>query len=624
MYSGGYAGKVLRVNLTDKTFAEEPLPVDVARDFIGGAGFTVKYLFDEVPAGCDPLGPLNKLIFACGPFTGTSIPCASRMAVNAKSPATSAMGVAMTGGHFPVELKRAGYDVLIIEGVAEKPIYLWIKNGKVSFRDASDVWGMATADTQQTIKDKLGDQNVRVSCIGPAGEKLAKLACIVNERRVAGRKGLGAVMGSKNLKAIAIRGDGELAIADPATYKTARKRMLDAMKASPVLYSEFARYGTAGNVDNCTALGIFPANNFTATGTQIYPEKIGMDAMETRGAGKTACATCPVACSQLRLAQTAPYAGVLTEGPEYETLYSFGGTTGVDNPDAIITADRMSDEFGLDTISAGVAIGFAMELFELGILTLEDTGGLDLHFGNHQSMVKLLHMMGEREGLGDILCDGVKVAAQKIGKGSGYYAMHVKGLELPAYDPRGAKGHGLGYATSYTGADHNKGYAIQEIFGLPFPYPVDRFAAEGKGALTMWNQDARTAVGDCPTMCIFMVDTSVASFLFENTADLMRGTTGLDMSADDVQRVGERVNNVARAFNTMAGLTRLDDDLPERLKTEPIPEGPAKGQIFTQVELDLMLDEYYEARGWSPEGIPTRAKLEELRLGYAADKMGLA
>jgi aldehyde:ferredoxin oxidoreductase len=431
-------------------------------------------------------------------------------------------------------------------------------------------------------------------------------------------------MGSKNLKAIAIRGDGELAIADPATYKTARKRMLDAMKASPVLYSEFARYGTAGNVDNCTALGIFPANNFTATGTQIYPEKIGMDAMETRGAGKTACATCPVACSQLRLAQTAPYAGVLTEGPEYETLYSFGGTTGVDNPDAIITADRMSDEFGLDTISAGVAIGFAMELFELGILTLEDTGGLDLHFGNHQSMVKLLHMMGEREGLGDILCDGVKVAAQKIGKGSGYYAMHVKGLELPAYDPRGAKGHGLGYATSYTGADHNKGYAIQEIFGLPFPYPVDRFAAEGKGALTMWNQDARTAVGDCPTMCIFMVDTSVASFLFENTADLMRGTTGLDMSADDVQRVGERVNNVARAFNTMAGLTRLDDDLPERLKTEPIPEGPAKGQIFTQVELDLMLDEYYEARGWSPEGIPTRAKLEELRLGYAADKMGLA
>ena len=218
----------------------------------------------------------------------------------------------------------------------------------------------------------------------------------------------------------------------------------------------------------------------------------------------------------------------------------------------------------------------------------------------------------------------MKVAAEKIGKGSDYYAMHVKGLELPAYDPRGAKAHGLGYATSYTGADHNKGYAIQEIFGLPFPYPVDRFAAEGKGALTMWNQDARTAVGDCPTMCIFMLDTSVAPFLFENTADLMRGATGLALTPDDVQKVGERVNNLARAFNTLAGLTRADDDLPERLKTEPIPEGPAKGQIITQAELDLMLDEYYEARGWTPDGMPTRAKLEELGLGYAADKLGLA
>ena len=259
MYSGGYTGKILRVNLTDKTFNEEPLPEQVARDFIGGAGFTVKYLFDEVPADCDPLGPENKLIYACGPFTGTRVPCASRMAVNAKSPATGAMGVAMTGGHFPVELKRAGYDVLIIEGRAAKPTYLWIKDGQVRFRDAADLWGLTTTDCQQVIKDELKDQNVRVSCIGPAGEKLAYLACIVNERRVAGRKGLGAVMGSKNLKAIALRGDQKMDIADAEAFKVARKRMLDAMKNSPVLYSEFAKVGTSGNVDNCTALGIFPA-----------------------------------------------------------------------------------------------------------------------------------------------------------------------------------------------------------------------------------------------------------------------------------------------------------------------------------------------------------------------------
>jgi Aldehyde:ferredoxin oxidoreductase len=294
------------------------------------------------------------------------------------------------------------------------------------------------------------------------------------------------------------------------------------------------------------------------------------------------------------------------------------------SPDAIIAADRAADEYGIDTMSAGVTIAFAMELFERGILTVEDTGGLDLSFGNHESMVQMVRMMGEREGLGDVLADGVRIAAQRIGRGSEKYALHVKGLELPAYDVRGAKAHGLGYATSYTGADHNKGYAIQEIFGLPFPYPVDRFAVEGKGALTMWNQDARTAVGDCPTMCIFMLDTSVAPFLFENTAGLLAGATGLELSPDDVQRVGERVNNLARAFNTLAGLTRADDDLPERLKTEPIPAGPAKGHCIPQKDLDLMLDEYYEARGWTPDGVPTRAKLEELRLGYAADRLGLA
>jgi aldehyde:ferredoxin oxidoreductase len=624
MYSGGYTGRVLRVDLTNRTYSEEPLPVDVARDFIGGAGFTVKYLYDEVPADCDPLGPENKLIYASGPFTGTRIPCASRMAVNAKSPATGAMGVAMTGGHFPVELKRAGYDVLIIEGVAEKPTYLWIKDGQVKFRSAKDLWGFTTSDCQQVIKDELHDQNIRVSCIGPAGEKLARLACIVNERRVAGRKGLGAVMGAKNLKAIALRGETKMAIADDDAFKAARKRMLDAMKNSPVLYSEFAKVGTAGNVDNCTALGIFPSRNWTATGAMDYSDTIGMDAVATRGVGKTACAECPVACSQLRLAQTPPYTGILTEGPEYETLYSFGGVTGVDNPDAIIAADRAADEFGLDTMSAGVTIAFAMELFERGILTTADTGGMDLSFGNHESMVTMLRMMGEREGLGALLADGVKVAAGKIGKGSERYALHVKGLELPAYDVRGAKAHGLGYATSYTGADHNKGYAIQEIFGLPFPYPVDRFAIEGKGALTMWNQDARTAVGDCPTMCIFMLDTSVAPFLFENTAGLMKGATGLELTPDDVQRVGERVNNLARVFNTRAGLTRADDDLPERLKTEPIPEGPAKGHLISQADLDTMLDEYYEARGWRPDGVPSRAKLEELGLGYAADELGLA
>jgi len=624
MYRGGYTGKILRVDLTRRTFRVEPLPVDVARDFIGGAGFAVKYVYDEVPARCDPLGPENRLVFACGPFTGTTIPCSSRMAVNAKSPLTGTMVVALTGGHFPVELKAAGYDVLIVEGRAAEPTYLWIKDDQVSFRAADELWGLMTSDCQQVIKDRHHDQNVRVACIGPAGEKLARLACIVNERRVAGRKGLGAVMGSKNLKAIAVRGSTKPSVADQETYTTARRRMLKAMKDSTSLYSHFAHHGTSGNLDNCSALGIFPSRNWTSSGDPRYAETIGMAAMEARGRGKTACAQCPVGCSQLRLAQNEPYQGILAEGPEYETIYAFGGTTGVDNADAIIAADRIADEYGLDTVSAGVSIGFAMELFERGIITLEDTGGIPLAFGDHVTMVRLLRMMGEREGFGDLLCDGVKAAAERIGRGSEMYAMHVKGLEMPAYDPRGSKAMGLSLATAYCGADHNKGYANQEVFGVPYPGAVDRFDPHGKGELAMWNQDASTAAADCPTMCAFMIGNAVAPFLYENTADLMRGVTGLPFEPEDVQRVGERVNNLARVFGILAGFTRADDDLPERLKTEPIPQGPAAGHTLDQAELDAMLDDYYKARGWSPEGIPERRTLERLDLGYAADALGLS
>ncbi len=623
MYRGGYTGRVLRVDLAERTYKEEPLPVEVAQDFIGGSGITVKYLYDEVPPDCDPLGPENKLIYAPGPITGTTIPCASRMAINAKSPASGAVGVATTGGHFPVEMKRAGYDVIIIEGKAEAPTYLYIKNGEVKFRAADKIWGLGTTDTQQCIKDELHDQNVRISCIGPAGEKLSFMAAIVNERRVAGRKGLGAVMGSKNLKAIALRGDQQLEIADKEEYDAARKRMREGMQKSPILYPEFSRYGTSTTLDLTQALGIYPALNWAGTGVFTPADKIGGFAIEALSAGKTACAGCPVGCSQMRLAQQPPYTGVFTEGPEYETLYSFGGVTGVDNPDAIIAADRICDELGLDTISAGVTIAFAMELFEKGILTLDDTDGIDLRFGNDQAMVKMLHLMGERQGLGDILADGSRAAAKKIGKGSEKYAMHIKGLELPGYDVRGAKAHGLSMATAFTGADHNKGYAFQEIFGIPIPYQVDRLALEGKGKLCKWNQDARTAIADSSTMCVFLMDMAVADFMFENTADIMKGLTGLEYTPEEVHQVGERINNLARVYNTLAGFTRADDDLPERLKTEPIKDGASKGELISQADLDLMLDEYYDARGWSRDGVPTRAKLEELRLGYAADRLGL-
>ena len=573
MYTGGYSGKILRINLTDKTSKEEKLPLEIATNFIGGAGLGIKYLFDEVKPGTDALGPENKLIFAPGPFTGTSIPCASRMAVTGKSPLTGAVGVALTGGYFPAELKFAGWDAIIIEGKAEKPTWISVKDGAVRFHDAAGIWGTMTFDCQQMIKDNLKDQNTRVICIGPAGERLSKIACIINERRAVGRKGLGAVMGSKNLKAIAVRGTGTVAITSEEKYKTARSEMLKAMKESPVLYSAFSPAGTPMVVDLTGALGILSAKNWTATGEFVPVEELGLDAQNSRKIGKEHCYDCPVGCSQMKLAKTGPYAGILTEGPEFETIYSFGTETGVANLDAVIAADRLADELGLDSMSAGVTIGFAMELFEKGILTPADTGGLELKFGNDQAMIALLRMMAYREGIGDILTDGTKAAAKKIGKGSEKYAMNIKGLELPAYDVRGAKAHGLNYATAYTGADHNKGYAFQEIFGIPVPWEVDRFAIEGKGKLTRWNQDVRCVTCDCATMCAFILDTALPATSTQNTAALMEAVTGLIFTPDEVQKVGERVNNLAKAFNIREGFTRADDTFPERLMTEPLKDG---------------------------------------------------
>jgi aldehyde:ferredoxin oxidoreductase len=624
MYSGGYFGKILRINLTDKTSKEEKLPLEIAKEFIGGAGLGIKYLFDEVKPGTDALGPENKLIFAPGPFTGTSIPCASRMAVVGKSPLTGAVGMALTGGYFPAELKFAGWDAIIVEGKAEKPTWISVKDSTVRFHDAGGLWGTMTFDCQQMIKDNLNDQNTRVICIGPAGERLSKLACIINERRAAGRKGLGAVMGSKNLKAIAVRGTGTVQITSDEKYKTARSEMLKAMKESPVLYSAFSPAGTPMVVDLTGAMGILSAKNWTATGEFVPVEELGLDAQNSRKIGKEHCYDCPVGCSQMKIAKTGPYAGILTEGPEFETIYSFGTETGVANLDAVIAADRLADELGLDSMSAGVTIGFAMELFEKGILTTADTGGLELKFGNDQAMIALLRMMAFREGIGDILTDGTKEAARKIGKGSEKYAMHIKGLELPAYDVRGAKAHGLNYATAYTGADHNRGYAFQEIFGIPVPWEVDRFAIEGKGKLTKWNQDVRAVTCDCATMCAFILDTALPATSTQNTAALMEAVTGLTFTPEEVQKVGERLNNLAKAFNIREGFTRADDTFPERLMTEPLKDGGSKGQLISKDDLKTMLDEYYTDRGWNPEtGVPTRAKLADLGLGYVADLLGL-
>ena len=474
----------------------------------------------------------------------------------------------------------------------------------------------------EILKDELHDQNVRVCCIGPAGERLSRMACMINERRAVGRKGLGAVMGSKNLKAIAIRGTGTVPVASEEKYKAGRSALLKAFKESPILYPTFAKNGTPMVVEHTGAMGILPAVNWSGTGQFDY-EGLGLDMQNSRKIGKEHCHDCPVGCSQMKLARSGAYAGILSEGPDFETLYAFGSNNGISKLDAVIAADRLADELGLDSVSAGVTIGFAMECFEKGILTLKDTDGIDLRFGNDEAMIKVLRKIAYRDGIGDLLADGSRAAARKIGKGTEKFSIQVKGLELPGYDVRGAKAHGLNYATAFTGADHCRGYAIQEIFDIPVPVQVDRFAIEGKGKLTKYNQDVRAVTLDCAPMCGFLLDMAVPATACQNTATLMEAVTGMAYTPEEIEKVGERVNNIAKAFNVREGFTRADDTLPERLMTEPLKGGASKGQLISREDLDAMLDEYYLARGWDVKtGAPTRAKLIDLGLEYVADALG--
>ncbi|MGB9920217.1 MAG: aldehyde ferredoxin oxidoreductase family protein [Moorellales bacterium] len=615
---GGYTGKILRVDLTRKEWKVEELDPKLAKNFIGGAGLGIKLLYDLLPARTDPFSPANPLIFVPGPLTGTAAPCASRMAVVTRSPLTGAVGMALTGGQFPAELKFAGYDALIVEGRAETPVYLHIKDGEVRIRSAERLWGMLTTDTQLFVKEEVGDLNTRVACIGPAGERLSRMAAIINERRAAGRKGVGAVMGSKNLKAIAVRGTQEVPIFDREGFMAAVRHMNRRMRESPSLYSAFAKGGTSIAVDATSVLGILAAKNWAETGVFNPLEKVGFEAHDRYTVDRAHCYGCPVGCSQVRMVKEGEYAGFLTEGPEFETIYSLGTNVGVDYIPAIIAADRWADEYGLDSMSAGVTIAFAMELYERGIISRQEVDGLELNFGNHRAVMEMLRKMAYREGFGDVLADGTRLASQRIGRGSEDYALHIKGLELPAYDVRGAKAHGLNYITSYTGADHNRGYAFQEIFGVPVPEPVDRFAYEGKGRLCKWNQDVRTATCDCPTMCAFLLDQAVVDIALENTATLVSTASGLSFTAEEVEKVGERVNNLARMFNVREGFGRADDTAPKRLMEEPIKAGASAGQRIAKEDLDRMLDEYYQARGWDKTtGRPTREKLLELGLEEA-------
>jgi len=604
----GYAGRILRIDLSTGKTKVSPLSTEYAKKYIGGIGLGMRLLIENSKPGTDPFSPENPLILATGPSSGTMAPTGGNgHAFVSKSPLTNGVGEAKSHGFFGTELKRAGYDAVIFENKAEKPVYVWIDDDSVQLMDAKHLWGKSPKETEDAIKEDLGDYYIRVASIGLAGEKLARVAAIMNDTtRAAGRTGMGAVMGSKNLKAVAVRGTKDVSVAKPEEFLEFVKMMHERMKGPATV--KYRTLGTPLNVLVHNSLGALPTRNFTNAVFEGAEKVSGEYLNEYFVARINGCSSCAMRCEHIAVVSEGPYKGTTTR-VEYEPLWAFGPHCGVDRMDAIIKAMDLCNYYGLDSLSTGNIVGFAMDCYEHGILTKEDTDGLELEFGNAEAMVELVHKIGKREGIGDILAEGVKRAAEKIGKGAEKLANHIKGLEMTGYDIRGLKTAALGYAVSFRGADHNRHGA----YGLDLKGTVDRFKAEkGRAKLVIDLENLYTII-DSLIVCKFSRGTYYEGF--KDLAKYYTLVTGIEMTPEELERTGERINNLGRLFNIREGFTRKDDHLPPKIMSTPIPDDTvSKGSYITQEELDLMLDDYYATRGWTKEGVPTLKKLKELEL----------
>jgi aldehyde:ferredoxin oxidoreductase len=605
----GFAGEVLNVDLSTGAVEKSPLPESFIRTYMGGTGLAARFLYDRVPPNADATDPSNILILAPGLLNGFPVPTGGKVLFCAKSPLTGTIAEAVMGARLGSELKRAGYHLLLVSGMSDSPCYILIDDEDVEIRDAGDLWGKDIRATAEDIRRTEGD--AVVACIGIAGENLVRYANIDCEDRQSGRGGLGAVMGSKRLKAIAVKGTGDLRPHDADKLMDLCLRYHERMIESAA-FNDDTKYGTGEFLEWMNSeKGTFPTRNWRE-GVFDNREKIDpyhWAPLYTKR--NNACLACPKPCGRIFGIDEGKYAGLRIDGIEYELLYSLGGLCGMGNIEELARANELCDLHGLDGISAGAAVAFAMDLFQDGILTREDTGGLDLEFGDPEAELKLIEMIARREGLGDILAEGVKKASESIGKGSEDYAVHVKGMEPPAYDVRGIKGMALAFMTSSRGACHLRSCAYSlELTGKFWKFEgVDRFSTEGKGVEIKELEDMMT-VYDILGVCKF----SRGFFLAEGFVDILQSVTGLEFSESEILGLGERVNNLKHMFNLREGLTRDDFRLPKRLLTLPIPEGASKGHVVTEEEMKKMLDDYFEARGWSKEGLPTEEKISELDL----------
>lgn len=593
----GWMNKVLRVNLSMGTCAVEPLRKDDAKAFLGARGLGTKYFVDEVDPSVDPLSPENKLLFVTGPLTGTLATSGGRYEVVTKGPLTGTIAASNSGGYWGGELKYAGYDMIIFEGKAERPVYLWIYNDQIELREASGLWGKKVDETTDLLLEAT-DPEAKVACIGPAGENLVKFANIMNDKhRAAGRTGVGAVMGSKNLKAVVVRGTKGVTVADGQAFMDVVRACREKLAANPVTSGGLPAYGTNVLVNIINSVGGLPTRNFQ----EAWFEGAEGISGETLSAEYLVRAKGCMGCSS-RCGRVTQVDGLKGEGPEYETAWSFGAQCGVSDMKAVLKANFLCNELGLDTITMGSTIGCAMELFERGHVDRASTG-MDLHFGNGDAVVALTEATAYRRGFGDVLAEGSFRMAQRYGHSE--LSMTVKKQEMPAYDPRALQGMGLEYATSNRGGCHVRGYLTSpEVLGLP--EKLDPSAVEGKPVWAKIFQDLTAAV-DSAGLCLFVT----FALGGDDVAAQLKTATGLDYTAEEVLLCGERIWNLERLFNLRAGVGPEEDKLPPRLVNDPIPAGPAKGQVC---RLDEMLPGYYEARGWTEEGVPGVERLASLGL----------
>ena len=619
----GSHGKILRVDLAKASVSQEAIPQDLFDKYLAGAALASHYLYREVPKGADPLGVENKLIAMTGSLTGTIAPSTGRFAWVFKSPLTDIWAQSNSAGFWGVDFKKTGFDGIIFEGVSPDPVYLVVEEDKAELRSAKHLWGKSVSETTKLIKEELGDKYA-VVCIGQAGENLVKYASIMNDlHRAAGRCGGGAVMGSKRLKAVAVYGKKRVPMADAAAFSSESKKQFELLDQSMVKVA-LESFGTNTVIDMVYAKGGFPTRNWQSG---VFPdlEEINAQALtekvlvEPKG-----CFACPLRCARVTVIRKGKYKGAGGEGPEYESVGTFGGQCAVKDMEAITMAHYLCNDYGMDTVSAGSSIAFAMECYEKGILTKSDTDGLDLTFGNADVMVELVHKIGKREGFGNFLAEGTKRMAQRLGRGTEKFAMHVKGLELPAYDSRAVQITGLAYAVANRGGDHITAY-IQGPTFLDIPFLVipdskinDPMVADPNEVHILVDLENMLTALDTFGACKFM-GLCVAS---EEWVKLVEHCLGRQFTYEDMMKLGETAVNLAKVFNVREGLTRADDTLPPRLLEEPLPDGPAQGKV--NENLDQMLDKYYELRGWDKAtGKPMPEKLRELGLGeYINDIWG--